>query len=108
MQVLLIYNPVSSNGIFKTYLDYVIDQFQQRKIQVIPYRMDTFEAMDERLSTIDTNQYKKILIAGGDGTINQVVNVMQKYRIDLPISIFPVGTANDFANILIYHVPLKT
>jgi len=59
--------------------------------------MDTFEAMDERLSTINPDKYKKILIAGGDGTINQVVNVMQKYKIDLPISIFPVGTANDFA-----------
>jgi len=55
------------------------------------------EALDSMMSEVDETAFKKILIAGGDGTINQVVNVMQKYNINLPLSIFPVGTANDFA-----------
>lgn len=97
MEVLLIYNPVSSNGIFQTYLDHVIDQFQKHGMQIIPYRMDTYEALDARMASLNADTYKKILIAGGDGTIHQVVNLMRKYAIDLPISLFPVGTANDFA-----------
>lgn len=97
MQVLLIYNPVSSNGVFKTYLDYVINQFQRKGMQIIPYRMCTVEKLDGMMSNLQPALFKKILIAGGDGTINQVVNAMQKYDIDIPISIFPVGTANDFA-----------
>ena len=42
-------------------------------------------------------EYAKILVAGGDGTINQVVNFMIKYELDIPIGIYPVGTCNDFS-----------
>ena len=41
-----------------------------------------------------------ILIAGGDGTIHNVVNAMKNRGINLPIAVIPVGTANDFAGIL--------
>ncbi|MEG2588151.1 MAG: diacylglycerol kinase family protein, partial [Cetobacterium sp.] len=41
-----------------------------------------------------------ILISGGDGTINQVINSMKNKGLDLPIAILPTGTANDFATLL--------
>lgn len=46
-------------------------------------------------------QYDVILAAGGDGTVNQVVNGMLRGRedyADLPtVGIIPIGTGNDFA-----------
>ena len=38
-----------------------------------------------------------VVIAGGDGTINYVINRMEERGLDLVIGILPSGTANDFA-----------
>lgn len=100
MKVLLIYNPISGNRVFRDYLDYVIEKFQEKGFQIIPYRISNKDTVDRILSGIDENEYKKILIAGGDGTINRIVNKLIKYDINLPIGIFPVGTANDYATYL--------
>ena len=97
MKVKLIYNPVSGNGTFKNHIDYIIERFQQKGYQIEPYRIDKRENIDGMLSSMKQQEYKKILVAGGDGTINQVVNSLLKNNIDLPIGIFPAGTANDFA-----------
>lgn len=97
MKVKLIYNPISGDRTFKNHLDYIIDKFQQKGMQIEPYRTNRKEELDKMISQMDGAEYKKILIAGGDGTINQVVNSLLRYNIDLPIGIFPVGTANDYA-----------
>lgn len=55
--------------------------------------------MSDAFDDIDSS-YKYVLIAGGDGTVDNVVNCMKKMNIDLPIAILPAGTANDFATIL--------
>lgn len=95
LNVLLIYNPYSGNQLFRNYLDYIISKFQRKGFQIIPYRMD--QGLEQIVSNINPNDYVKILVAGGDGTINQVVNILMKHNIDLPLGIFPVGTANDYA-----------
>ena len=41
-----------------------------------------------------------VVICGGDGTINYVVNAMKSKGLDLPLGIIPSGTANDFAHML--------
>ena len=60
--------------------------------------------MHEALS----KEIKRIMIGGGDGSINEIVNAMAK----LPhakrpeLAILPLGTANDFATAC--HIPLDT
>ncbi len=41
-----------------------------------------------------------VVVCGGDGTINYVVNAMKSSGLDIPIGIIPSGTANDFAGAL--------
>jgi len=97
LEVLLIYNPISGNANFTNNLDLIIDRFQQNGHQIIPYRTGDTSFIDSMISAIDINRIKRIIVAGGDGTVNMVVNSMQKHNIDIPIAIFPVGTANDYA-----------
>ena len=49
--------------------------------------------------------YGLIAIAGGDGTINAVVNAMMEEEADIPLGLLPVGTGNDLARTL--AVPLN-
>lgn len=97
LKVLFIYNPDAGNGMIKNNLDEIIDKFQKKRLQVVAFRTEKKEALLEIFANMDQTQYKKVVIAGGDGTINTVVNGMIKNGIDLPIAIFPSGTANDFA-----------
>lgn len=97
MKVLLIYNPNSGNGTFKNYLDYIIGAFQNEHDIIIPHRIVDGESLDYTIQNIKEDEYSKVLIAGGDGTIHQVINRLIDYGIDLPIAVFPVGTANDYA-----------
>lgn len=49
----------------------------------------------------DINEgYCYILIAGGDGTVDTIVNYIKNNNINLPIGIIPAGTANDFAKFI--------
>jgi YegS/Rv2252/BmrU family lipid kinase len=103
-KVLLFYNPYSGNGVFKNNLDKVIERFQKKNTLVIPVRADRAGKLDDFFKTYKVNTFKKIIAAGGDGTINIVVNAMINNDILIPLTIFPSGTANDFA----YYFDLPT
>ncbi len=96
-KVLLVYNPFSGNGVFASHLDHIIERFQEAGFVVRPVRGAKSKALEYVFQTIHTEDYRQVIVAGGDGTINLVVNQMIKYNINLPVSIFPSGTANDFA-----------
>lgn len=96
-KVLLFYNPKAGNGMFKSNLDLIIEKFQKKKMLIIPIRADRRGILNEIFKQINPKEYCKIIAAGGDGTINIVVNAMIEHNIDLPLAIFPAGTANDFA-----------
>lgn len=97
MNVLLIYNPYSGSRTFKNYLDRILELFQERGCLVTLWRISENAGLDDFLDRIKPEDYGKILIAGGDGTIHQVINALAERDISLPIGIYPVGTANDFA-----------
>ncbi|MDZ5038486.1 diacylglycerol kinase family protein, partial [Clostridium perfringens] len=67
---------------------------------IVPYRIDKDEDVINAFNDFKDNNYYYILIAGGDGTIDNVVNAMAKSGISIPIGILPVGTANDFGKFL--------
>ncbi|GAA0126160.1 YegS/Rv2252/BmrU family lipid kinase [Clostridium senegalense] len=95
-KVKFIYNPYSGENSILEELDTVIRIHQQYGFVVEPYRIEREEPISQAFANIDES-FEYILIAGGDGTIDSVVNQIKKRDIDLPIGVLPVGTANDFA-----------
>lgn len=65
-------------------------------------KFDTYETVGKE-DTIDaaakygTGNYDLIMVFGGDGTTNEVVNGLMKTVSPPPLALFPMGTANDVA-----------
>lgn len=98
-RVKFIYNPFSGENSIIDELDNVIRIHQEYGYVVEPFRISNSSNLNYAFKDID-DTYKYILIAGGDGTIDCVINKMKDKDIDLPVAFLPVGTANDFAKYL--------
>lgn len=98
-KVKFIYNPFSGENAIIMDIDTVIKVHQQYGFLVEPFRINEQFEVNEALKDIDED-YSYVLIAGGDGTVDGVVNFMKLMNIDLPIGILPAGTANDFAKFI--------
>ncbi|MGN0143434.1 MAG: YegS/Rv2252/BmrU family lipid kinase [Clostridium sp.] len=101
-KVRFIYNPYSGENNIINELDSVIRIHQDVNLTVVPYRIQRGRNLCEALDIVD-DTYEYILVAGGDGTVDSVVNAMKERNIDIPIGILPVGTANDFGKFI--HMP---
>ncbi|ERI92613.1 lipid kinase, YegS/Rv2252/BmrU family [Clostridiales bacterium oral taxon 876 str. F0540] len=98
-KVKFIYNPFSGENSIVNDLDKVVDIHQRHGYSIVPYRISFEYELSKAFEDIDST-YKYILVAGGDGTVDNVVNHMKALNLDLPIAVLPVGTANDFAKFL--------
>ncbi|WP_275372841.1 YegS/Rv2252/BmrU family lipid kinase [Clostridium tertium] len=99
-KVKFIYNPYSGENLILNQLDKVIKIHQEAGYTIVPYRIDKEVDVINAFNDFKENNYYYVLIAGGDGTIDNVVNAMTKCGISVPIGILPVGTANDFGKFL--------
>lgn len=97
--VLFVYNPFSGENYILMHLDYIIEEYQKAGYCLIPFRF-TIDSSEKDLVALMQHPYNHILISGGDGTVNLVVNLMMNNGIDTPIAVLPAGTANDFAKML--------
>lgn len=95
-KVKFIYNPHAGDNYIIDKLDDVIEIHQRNGYTIVPARLDDHLDMAGAMEDIKDN-YHHILIAGGDGTVDILINYMMNSGIDLPIGILPMGTANDYA-----------
>ena len=96
-KVLMFYNPKAGNGMFTNNLDKIISRFQANGRIVVPVRASDDIIIYDVIGALD-DSFVKIIAAGGDGTINIMVNAMIENGCYLPLAVFPAGTANDFAH----------
>jgi diacylglycerol kinase (ATP) len=99
MKYLLMYNPVSGRSNFKKKIKQIKRFFDKRNLELDIY--ESKKAGDlEKQAWHHAKEYDVFLVAGGDGTISEVVNGMMKSEIRPSLAILPSGTANDIAAIL--------
>lgn len=95
-KIKLIYNSVAGQSKFKYFLDSIIEKFVNNDCDVSVFRASKKVDLDKYIKEIESDTYG-IIVAGGDGTINRVVNAIMNNNIKIPLGIIPAGTSNDFA-----------
>ena len=104
MRARIIYNPTSGRELVKKNLVAILQIYEKAG-----YETSAFETTPEKYSALhEANRVGKagfdlIIAAGGDGTINEVVNGIAELEIRPKIAIIPGGTTNDYARAL--HIP---
>lgn len=91
-EALFLYNPQSGRGRVERKLEAILDRFAAHDYRMTAEQIDFCRNPFEGRERLDL-----VVVAGGDGTVNYVVNRMMELGLNLPIGIIPAGTANDFA-----------
>ena len=99
-RVKFIYNPSSGETTVAAYLDTIIAIYQSYGYTLTMRRLDFNGEESDIITALKGVKYDHILIAGGDGTVNYIVNMLMTNGIDTPIALLPTGTANDFSSML--------
>ena len=92
MRALLLYNTSSGRGNIKSRIMNIKAVFKEAGIDIRPHRIDFSK---NPLDGYEDSEL--VVICGGDGTVNYVVNAIKSKDLDPEIGIIPMGTANDFA-----------
>ena len=101
LRLKVILNPSSGRETARTNIEDVLALLSMRS-EVdradIYYTHARFDAQKFAENT-DPAEYDCIVVAGGDGTVNEAVTGIMRAGIDVPLAIYTSGTVNDFAMI---------
>ncbi len=89
---LFLYNKQAGKGNIDLMVERIVAIFADHDWAVEP------EAIDFTRNPFDAHpSVDMVVVAGGDGTVNYVVNRMKERSLNVKIGIIPAGTANDFS-----------
>ena len=94
-QAVFLYNTQSGKGKAARSVEAICTVFRAYGYEIEPRLIDFSANPFDGNETIDL-----MVVAGGDGTVNYVVNAMKRKGLDIPLGVIPSGTANDFARAL--------
>ncbi|MBR5821258.1 MAG: diacylglycerol kinase family lipid kinase [Alistipes sp.] len=92
MRALLLYNTSSGRGRIGGHIADIRAIFASAGIDITPRKIDFYGNPFEGAEDVEL-----VVVCGGDGTINFVVNAMKQRGLDPVLGVIPAGTANDFA-----------
>ena len=100
-KLLFIINPHAGKGAIQNSALGCIDIFVKAGFDVMVYTtqkpLDATNIVIERAA-----QFDRVVCAGGDGTLNEVVTGLLQHTDRIPLGYIPAGTVNDFASSLDY------
>ena len=109
MNLIIIANPYSGGGNGKQQFDCLINYCLKNNITFSTYLTQYAGEMIEIIPRIIQNltSEHKIIIIGGDGTLNEAISSLIQFNQDIPVAYLPSGTGNDFARemTLTYDIP---
>ena len=99
----IIYNPTSGKELFKRTLPDVLIKLEKAGFETSAYATEKIGDATTEAKRCLTQDYDVLIAAGGDGTLNEVINGIAEHPNRPKIGIIPMGTVNDFGRAL--HLP---
>ena len=96
-RLLFIYNPHSGQGKIKAHLSDIIDIMIKAGFEVTVY---VTQAKSDAVGRVAESaaQFDRIVVSGGDGTLDEAVTGLMQAGVKMPIGYIPSGSTNDFAS----------
>ena len=99
MEYIIIANPHSGAGMgmkqFNLLIQYFNDHSLSYSSHLTHYAGEVYQIIKKILPALNANH--RIIIIGGDGTLNEAIATFIKFQKSIPISYLPAGTSNDFS-----------
>ena len=101
-KLLFVFNPHSGTGVIRKHLSEVLDVFTKAGYEVVAYPT---QCSGDGLNKIrdEGAEFDRIVVAGGDGMLNEMVNGVMALPKEVETGYIPTGTVNDFA--ATHHIP---
>ncbi|MFI3289234.1 MAG: YegS/Rv2252/BmrU family lipid kinase [Rikenellaceae bacterium] len=95
-KAIFLYNRVSGRATIARQAHKILNIFRgagyEATSQKITFQPDEADTLFEGRDDLDL-----VVVAGGDGTVNYIVNIMKSVGVKAALGVIPAGTANDFA-----------
>lgn len=89
---ILLYNTQAGKGEIEKNIPHIVEIFSDKGYDLTPVRIMFDHNPFDGWEDVDL-----AVVAGGDGTLNYVVNALMLKGISVALAVIPAGTANDFA-----------
>ncbi|KGX88223.1 diacylglycerol kinase [Pontibacillus litoralis] len=96
----IIYNPTSGREAVRRELPEVLQRFEQAGYETSTHATTGEGDATKAAQLAAQRNFDLVVAAGGDGTINEVINGLAESEYRPKVGIIPVGTTNDFARAL--------
>ena len=95
-KLLFVYNPRAGKGNIANHLGAIVDTFTKSGYMVTIYPTQC-QGDGEVFTRNCAKEFDRIVCAGGDGTLDEIVTGVMSEGIGIPIGYIPTGSTNDFA-----------
>ncbi len=91
---ILLYNPLSRNGKNPNFISKIVKQLEKEDRQVRTENVLEVGEVDDFIKSLNTDD--RIILVGGDGTLNRLVNTIHGKKFVQDLDMYQAGTGNDF------------
>lgn len=96
-QALLVYNPFSGKKASHKDFPKLIKKLSEIGYRLTIHQLSRFDRMEKPIKKACQNEWDAIFIAGGDGTVNNAIQLIAEEDYRPTVGVFPFGTSNEFA-----------
>ncbi|EGL83884.1 Conserved hypothetical protein CHP00147 [Caldalkalibacillus thermarum TA2.A1] len=96
----IIYNPSAGRELFRKHIPSILEKLERAGYETSCHATTGAGDAIRAAETAVERRYDLVVAAGGDGTVNEVVNGLAEKKYRPQLGIIPAGTTNDFARAL--------